>query len=296
MKKKIRVIFLVLGLIVLGTGLFAAQSQSGPFHPPERGKVGVSTDSLVIQTALGFQARFLDSWTRPIGIGVSSNGDTIYFTDLSNDIFRDRSHTIKSFPTPGSGLFACRLRGALYVGDGNGDIWKLDQGQVTPRGHDPNGYPVSAIDVDTATGTVYFLTQYLGGLMNYLYKLPPNVTTGVLIKSWPDLPGWGLAVKGNWLYVSDYHGNSISRISKNGGSFFLVSTGLSGPMDIGFDKLGNLFVAEWFGGSIARIKAGGGNIVRIATGFLEPFYLQLDGSGNIYLTDFGAGEIWKLSK
>lgn len=296
MNKNIRVIFLALGVIALGAGLLAAQNSPSPFHRPQKGKTVRLTDSLVIKTNLGYHAAFLDLFYSPEGIGVSTRGDTVYLTDDGDSIFRDRNHTIKGFPTPGTGLLAARLRGAIYAGDGIGQIWKIDEESVTPRGHDLYGDVVTALDADPATGTVYFITQYSSGLWNYLYKLPPGATTATLITSWPDIPSWGLALKGNWLYISSYYGDAISRINKNGGSFEPAVAGLDGPTDICFDKQGNLFVAEYKGGSIARVKAGTGSIARIALGFVDPFYLQLDAQGDIFLTDPGSGEIWKLWK
>jgi hypothetical protein len=283
----------------------AVQGQKTPSHPPLNKKAPTAGFLPAITTQLGYQASLhLEGLYYPMGIGVSWRGDTILFTQAegSGNVYWHHDHTIDAIPTPESYLNVCRERGALYVGTAYGDVYKVvDRQYVTYLGEDWFGDDIDALDVDMATGTVYFVTNYWdsywGEYWSGLYKLPPNTTEAILLDDWYDEPCWGLAVKGNLLYITDYVNDSIWTYPKKGGDWTEIVFDLDGPMDICFDKLGNMFVAEWDGGSIARVKAGGTHdIVRIASGFEYPFYLQLDGSNNIYFTDYWAGQIWKLRK
>jgi hypothetical protein len=279
----------------------AIQGQKTPSHPPLNNKT--VNGPAVITTQLGYQASLhLDGLYYPMGIGVSWRGDTILFTQgySSGNVYWHHDKTIDAIPTPESYLRVCRERGALYVGSGYGEVYKVvDRQYVTYLGEDWYGDDIAALDVDMATGAVYFVTNYYGYDYDWsgLYKLSPNTTEAILIDSWWDEPCWGLAVKGNYLYITDYYNDSVWKTPKKGGPWTEIVFDLDGPTDICFDKLGNMFVAEYRGGSIARVKAGGAHdIVRIATGFYSPYYLQLDGSNNIYFTDYNMGQIWKLRK
>jgi hypothetical protein len=354
MRRKIQVLWVVLCILSLMAGTVlaqgkadpnrklkvrmpaasgAVQGQKPPSHPPL--KKDAVNNGVVITTQLGYKAGLLlDNLYYPTGIGVSTRGDSIFFTQentqensfgstnltqedsIVSNVYWHHDHTITTIPIPADYLQACRVRGALYVGSGYGEVFKVvDRQYVTYLGDDYYGDYIAALDVDLATGTVYFVVNYYNGVpdgyeyWSGLYKLPRNSTTAILMDEWYDEPCWGLAVKGNLLYITDYVNDSIWTYPKKGGDWNEIVFDLDGPTDIGFDKLGNMFVAEWDGGSIARVKAGswnGGtvptlkagsqNIVRIASGFYSPFYLQLDGYNNIYFTDNYMGQIWKLRK
>jgi DNA-binding beta-propeller fold protein YncE len=282
-------------------GAKQARNQSGLHHPPQlKGPVGPA-DAVVITTQFGYKAKL---WSYglyyPAGIGVSQRGDSIYYDDdYGGYVYRDRNHSVTAIPVAPTYLHAMRLRGALYVGTGYGDIYKLDPAMgVTFAGYDIYGDDVAGLDVDTETGVVYFVTNYFDSSYEWtgLYKLPPNTTEAILLAWWYDEPAWGLAVRGSYIYVSDYYYNEVWRTDKNATGWQLYAWDLWGPTDICFDSAGNLVVAEWDSGSVAVIKARTGQVGRIAYGFYSPYYLQLDKSDAIYLTDFDAGEIWRLWK
>jgi len=323
MRRKIQVLLVVLCILSLMAGTALAQGKADPnrrlrtrtavaaplpvgqpslIHPPLNNKAAAVKNKPAITTQLGYQASLqLGGLYYPNGIGVSWRGDTILFAqdEGSGNVYWHHDHTVDAIPTPTSYLHAARERGAFYVGSYYGEVYKVvDRQYVTYRGGDWYGDDIAALDVDLATGTVYFVTNYEDGYDYWsgLYKLPPNTTEAILMDEWWDEPCWGIAVKGNFLYVTDYYSGSIYKTPKQGGDWTEIVFDLDGPTDICFDKLGNMFVAEWGGGSIARVKAGSLNIVRIASGFDSPYYLQLDGSNNIYFTDYDMGAIWKLKK
>ena len=325
MIRKVQVFLVVLCILSLMAGTALAQGKADPnrrlktrtavatalalgqpslIHPPLNTKA-VSAP-IPITTQLGYQASLqLGGLYYPSGIGVSWRGDTILFAqdEGSGNVYWHHDHIIDAIPTPTSYLHAARERGAFYVGSYYGEVYKVvDRQYVSLRGWDEYGDDIAALDVDLATGTVYFTTNYYdGGYGEYwtgLYALPKNTSSAILMDWWWDEPCWGIAVKGNFLYITDYYNDSIWKYPKQVqyGPWLEFVFGLDGPTDICFDKLGNMFVAEWGGGSIARVKAGSYNIVRIASGLISPYYLQLDGSDNIYFTDYDMGAIWKLKK
>jgi hypothetical protein len=277
-----------------------ARNQSGLHHPPQP-KASVGTDGVLITTQFGYKAKLWSYGLNYVdGIGVSQRGDSVYYDDdYGYYVYRDRNHKVTGIPVAPTLLHAMRLRGALYVGTEHGDIFKLDPANgVTFAGYDIYGDDVAGLDVDTETGTVYFVTNYYYGYGYWtgLYKLPSNTNQAILLDNWEDAPSWGLAVKGSHIYVSDYYYGEVWRTDKNGDYWERYASDLWGPTDICFDTTGNLFVAEWDDGSVAVVKAVTQVLGRIAYGFFTPYYLQLDKLNAIYLADCYAGEIWKLWK
>jgi DNA-binding beta-propeller fold protein YncE len=179
-----------------------------------------------------------------------------------------------------------RMRGTRYVvGDDAGDIFELSGKLLKLLATLGRGY-ITGLDVDK-NGDVYFIENSL----EVLYRLPKGSSVPVAVARL-GFASWGVAVKGNALYVSDCSGENIYTLPKTGGSLTLFVSGLVGPCDLIFDRMGNLYIAEYGGGSIAFIRAGSTTVKRIATGFTNPYYIGLDVAGYVYFTDFATGKLW----
>jgi sugar lactone lactonase YvrE len=105
-----------------------------------------------------------------------------------------------------------------------------------------------------------------------------------------------LAVRGNRILTTDYYDDAVYSCDKEGTDWYPMLYGFYGPMDLCFDKQGNLFVAEWDGGNVARVRAGKASIARIATGMETANCLEVDGRNEIFVTDYTGRTIWKLFK
>jgi len=300
MKRCFQIGFVLLVVLVLTAGAVPAQVQKNPGHmPPHRGQ-SVAFKSKVT-TYLGYRAAVMaDGLDEPGAIAVSSRGDSVYFGESDyGDIYRLRNQNITSTSVIPGSVELARLRNALYVGDDSGDIYKLGpdgkyQHQAwTPA---PVAIYVSGLDIDSVSGAIYYVVNSWDDYVSALFKLPAGSNPPIYLDSWDDEPSWGLAVKGKYLFVTDYYSNSLWSYSLESGDWEEIVTGLGGPTDICFDKLGNLFVAGYDDGTIYRIKAGTWVISTIADGLYEPYRLQLDASNRIYFGDIGTGIIWKLSK
>ncbi len=240
----------------------------------------------------------------PMGIGVSYRGDRTYFTEVDDcDVYLLYNRQYKTYLHVDWYAGPIRNRGNLYFtasDNGYGDIYKIGPG-ANEEWIGWGGYGcdwISAIDVDMVTGNVYFIMNCDYDYWTMLYVLPAKDFGGeaILLDEWYGEPCWGLAVKGNKIYSTDYYSGSVWVCDKYGDNWEEILYGFNGPTDLGFDKQGNLFVAEWSGGNVARVRAGSTNIGRIAVGLSSPYYLELDGLGQIFLTDYYAGTIWKFWK
>jgi len=255
-----------------------------------------------ITTRLGYKVGLLlDGLWYPSGIAVSKNGDSIYFGQGFNEyVYWHHAQKITPIETPTNGLICFHVQGSLFIGDVDGNIYRIDgRNGVTWLGQDYYMDDVGDLDVDPQTGTIYFITNYFEDSFQWagLYKLRQNSSTAVLLTSWTGAPSWGMALKGDYIYISDRNYGSIRRYHTLHGTWELVVDGaLNTPTDLCFDKQGNIFVTETYVGSVARVKAGSGEIVRIASGLQTPYYLAIDGSDILYVTDVEGGRIWKIRK
>jgi hypothetical protein len=304
MKRFLCIGFVVVFVLALTAGAIEPPRSTGPRHPTA-GKITAPKVGIPGPVGLlGYKASIqIGGLYYPNGIGVSTQGDRIYFAQQTDsDLYCLFNKKLKTIPSVSPWPHSLRMRGSLYVGDAYGGIFRVDdQNNSTLLGYDYYGDDVAALDVDLATGAVYFVTNYWFDDYNTwsgLYKLPASAAPeeAALLSWWYDAPCWGLIVKGDVIYTTDYWADSVWICDKYGESWSEVLTGLYGPTGLDFDSLGNMFVAEWDGGSVAAVKAGTTAIGRIGYGFDSPYYLQVDGRNSVYLTDMYAELIWKLKK
>jgi len=196
-------------------------------------------------------------------------------------------------------LTACRFQPnyGFFVGDGAGNIFKLDNSvpQLKPLYTISDTF-VTALDVDPAKGDIYFIVElYPSGTAFYLYRLPRGGHSPKLLMTLP-FESYGLAIRGNSLYITDFNDGVLYRTSKAGGKLVPVPSGFNGPTDIVADAGGNLYLTEWSAGNIVAINSGATKLDRIATGFFSPLGIGVDAQGNLYFTEEYKGTLWKLER
>jgi sugar lactone lactonase YvrE len=82
--------------------------------------------------------------------------------------------------------------------------------------------------------------------------------------------------------------------SNPGAGVTTVIGGLTGPIGVATDSLGNIYFSAWNGaGSIQKYTQGGSFISSLATGF--PFALAFDSSDNLYYNDASANTTYKTT-
>ncbi len=143
-----------------------------------------------------------------------------------------------------------------------------------------------------------------------------------LLASFTSAYGMAEDASGN-LFVADFGGNKIRKITPAGAVTTFAGTGtaggtdnavgtlatFNGPTGLAFDASGNLFVAEFGGHKIRKITPAGvvttfagtgtAGFLNNATGtsalFSAPFGVVIDASGNLFVTDGGNTRIRKIT-
>jgi sugar lactone lactonase YvrE len=95
------------------------------------------------------------------------------------------------------------------------------------------------------------------------------------------------------LYLSDFGDGSIQRANPDGHVQPFVEGGLSGPVEIAFDRHNNLYVATTFSNSITRVTPGGQ--VSTFASVTGPLGLAFDSSGVLYTASPLTSSISKIA-
>ncbi len=110
-----------------------------------------------------------------------------------------------------------------------------------------------------------------------------NSTARVIATGFNAPSGLAFDRQGN-LYIANFFGNSIDRISPDGSKVpFSTGSNLKGPIGLVVDGAGNVYVANYIGGTVARINPAGVSTI-IATNFKKPYYLTMDKDGNLFVS------------
>lgn len=206
------------------------------------------------------------------------------------------------------------------VADAAGNIYEADYGgnaiyKITTAGVATKIAGSTAGEVDNATGTSAKLSgptgiTYDGSAFLYVVDnvgktirkisttAPYAVTT---IASTGFTAPWGICYDApdGWLYVTDFGGNKIYKITTTGTVTTIVSSGLSGPAGIVYDGLANLYVANTTGNTVLKVTtagavstfagAGGAGAFLDGTGtaakFNAPYGVTFDATGNLIVAD-----------
>jgi sugar lactone lactonase YvrE len=89
------------------------------------------------------------------------------------------------------------------------------------------------------------------------------------------------------LYVANFYGNTISKITPNGQATTFAS--VNAPIGVQFDAHGVLYVSSPFINTISKVSADGTVTPFVTSGLIQPLAMVFDHSGNMYVTNFGVG-------
>jgi sugar lactone lactonase YvrE len=95
------------------------------------------------------------------------------------------------------------------------------------------------------------------------------------------------------VYVSDYSGNKIIKMDKDGSNLTTVTTSVLNPVGIAFDNSGNLIVAEHSSSKITKVDSGG-NTTLIKGGLGYVTGVVVDSHDKIYVVSYTTGKIYKM--
>jgi len=121
------------------------------------------------------------------------------------------------------------------------------------------------------------------------------VKTSTFVSSGLNNPG-GLAfdASGN-LYVSNFSGNTISKVTPAGVVSTFVSSGIDGPVPLAFDASGDLYVGLEYGNTVSKVTPGGVVSTFVSSGLDNVSGLIFDTSGNLYVANLGANTVSKVT-
>lgn len=307
MKNTKRVLCLVVCGLLLAAVSASALTQEKPWFHHSQGSAKSKASSASgngIWTDPKYEAVLLEnSLSYPQGIGVGVLGDRVLVGTIGDYSLWGRvegSLTFFDYFYEPSGGKMCA--GTFYAGNYYGDLYRLnaDRSLEGVLGWDDPYYEISAIAMDPVTQDIYFMRNdwidYPYDVYTDLFRYRPSNGKLTYINGWEGFISWGIAVRGNSVYIADVYDDVIWRMAKNGGGLHLFVDGLYEPADIEFDAKGNLYIAEFAGGSIAMVKTGTTTVKRIATGFYTPNYIGLDKLGDIFFSDYYGSTLWELKK
>ncbi|MEI6236902.1 MAG: hypothetical protein WCT04_27910, partial [Planctomycetota bacterium] len=86
---------------------------------------------------------------------------------------------------------------------------------------------------------------------------------------------------------------TVSKVTPGGSVSTFVSTGLSNPIGLAFDSVGNLYASNFSANTVSKITPGG-SVSTFASGFNSPVGLAFDAVGNFYVANNNSTNVTKL--
>jgi DNA-binding beta-propeller fold protein YncE len=151
------------------------------------------------------------------------------------------------------------------------------------------GHAVGGVTVDLV-GNIY-----VADFGDFVWKITPEGKRDVFASGLYGASGNAIDNEGN-LLQSNFYGNSIAKIDRNGQAKPFVTTGLSGPVGIAINRqTGDVYVANCRGNSIAKI-ATDGTVSSFAKSdlFSCPNGISFDREGNLYVVNFRDNKMLKI--
>jgi DNA-binding beta-propeller fold protein YncE len=151
------------------------------------------------------------------------------------------------------------------------------------------GHAVGGVTVDLV-GNIY-----VADFGDFVWKITPEGKRDVFASGLYGASGNAIDNEGN-LLQSNFYGNSVTKIDRNGQVKPFVTTGLSGPVGIAINRqTGDVYVANCRGNSIAKI-ATDGTVSSFAKSdlFSCPNGISFDHGGNLYVVNFRDNKMLKV--
>ena len=152
-----------------------------------------------------------------------------------------------------------------------------------------NGHSTGGVTVD-AIGDIY-----VADFGDVVWKITPDGERHVFASGLYGASGNASDNEGS-LLQSNFYGNSITKIDRNGQTKPFVTAGLSGPVGIAVDRqTGEVYVANCRGNSIAKI-ATDGTVSSYAKRdlFKCPNGISFDNKGNLYVVNYRDNKMLKI--
>jgi sugar lactone lactonase YvrE len=144
--------------------------------------------------------------------------------------------------------------------------------------------------VTDALGYVYF-----ADFQNSVWRLRPDGGVDRFADGLYGGSGNGIGPRGE-LYQSNFNGNYVSRISRDGRTETWVDEGLSGPVGIAVNPEGELFVCNCSAGTISRVGADRAVTVFAASELLScPNGITFDDRGDLYVVNFNNAHVVRIT-
>jgi DNA-binding beta-propeller fold protein YncE len=152
-----------------------------------------------------------------------------------------------------------------------------------------NGHSTGGVTVD-AVGDIY-----VADFGDIVWKITPDGERHVFASGLYGASGNTIDNEGN-LLQSNFYGNSITKIDRNGLAKPFATTGLSGPVGIAINKqTGEVFVANCRGNSIAKIATDGTvSLFAKSDLFKCPNGISFDNKGNLYVVNYRDNKMLKI--
>jgi sugar lactone lactonase YvrE len=152
-----------------------------------------------------------------------------------------------------------------------------------------NGHTVGGVTVDAVSNL------YVADFGDIVWKITPDGKRHVFASGLYGASGNAIDNEGN-LLQSNFYGNSITKIDRNGQAKPFATSGLSGPVGVAVDKqTGDVYVANCRGNSIAKI-APDGTISSFAKSdlFKCPNGICFGPEGNLYVVNYRDNKMLKI--
>lgn len=151
-----------------------------------------------------------------------------------------------------------------------------------------------------ANGNIYVNDSGENGVLNgkSVWKVTPS---GSFSLFHDNLPSWLVGsifdLNGNLLVTGWPPPGTISRITPDGNSSSIISTGINGAGSLEIDELGNIYVAEYLSHAVRKCQPDGSNCIPFSIGnpILNPAGLAyVEATGNLYVSNWTNGKIVKI--
>ena len=103
-----------------------------------------------------------------------------------------------------------------------------------------------------------------------------------------------IVLSDNEIYATEYSGNKIVKMDKNGQNKSTFFSSTSQPLGMVFDSSGNLYIAEHSGRRIIKIDPSGNSSILLDTGTLLTG-ITIDSNDNLFALDYQNGNVLKMN-
>jgi hypothetical protein len=272
---------------------------------------GISPDatqnfSLTVSPLPAFNTSSLPYTVTGSGVGFGSftfdaNGNLLFVVNYANEIRSlDRiTGTVTAVATGVSGgsdlLGIAYYQGSIYVGDNNGNIYKVDPTTGSSTLFTPISSPVNGIVIAPATFGSYGGQLIVATYNGDIYAIDQSVAspTPVLIANIGAIASALIFGSDGTLYVADHDDSSIVTVTAAGVVADFVTTGLNQPDGLAIDNSGGLlYVADSGDDTVYSVTIPGGIVSTVTSADFDsgwyPSPLICDPASNILL--MGTGE------